>query len=95
MTRTKALKLRDVLDYLFKLAKDQYHFAAIRQSYPTIPDSEWEVCLYGNTRHSSFLPELGTLATALDAIISDIIIATGEYDAGTTNPDIRTCIILR
>lgn len=95
MTHKKALEMRKLLDYLFTLGKTQYHFVAIRKSYPNDPQSDWEVCLYGGTKHSSFLLELGTLATALDAIVPDFHTYAGTYDAGTTSNDNRMCFIIK
>lgn len=87
--------MRNLFNYLFTLGKEQYHFVAIRKSYPNDPKSDWEICLYGGTKHSSFLLELGTLATALDVIVPDFHIFVGIYDAGTTSADTRECIIIR
>lgn len=95
MTHTKALELRDILNYLFTLGNNQYYFVAIRKTYPTIDSSEWEVCLYGGVKDSSFLIDLGTLAKAIDSIVPQFRAYVGTYDAGTTSEDLRTCFIIR
>ena len=95
MTHKRALELRNLLNYLFTLGKTQYHFVAIRKQDENDRQSGWEVCIYGGTKCSSFLLELGTLATALDAIVPDFHTYAGTYNAGTTSTDNRMCFIIK
>lgn len=95
MTHSKALKLREFLDYLFTQGNNQYYFVAIRKTYPDIESSDWEVCMYGWLKDSSFLIDLGTLAKAIDSIVSEYHAYVGTYNAGTKLEDFRTCMILR
>ena len=95
MTHERALEMRILFNYLFTLGTEQYYFVAIRKPLSDDPKTDWEVCLYGGTKHSSFLLELGTLATALDVIVPSFHTSMGVYDAGTTSTDERECIIIR
>lgn len=94
MTHELALKLRDTFHVLFTMSEPQVYFVAIRKTYPRLDDDNWEVCLYGATNLSSFLLPLGTLAHTLDRMIPELIAGIDTYDAGTTEPDKRTCITL-
>lgn len=94
MTHELALKLRNTFDAIFKMSEPQVYFVAIRKTYPRLDDDNWEVCLYGHTNLSSFLLPLGTLAHTLDRMIPELLAGIATYDAGTTEPDKRTCITL-
>lgn len=95
MTRNDALKIRSFLTWLFNMDEEPYLHAAIAKTYSLIDLDDWSVFIYGNHLESSFLIEAATLCNALDNIVSSFRTSIGQYDAGTTEPDIRCAVILR
>lgn len=94
MTQDLALKMRNLLQTIFdKNETDCYH-CAIRKTYSQLDDDDYTLCLYGNIDHSLFLVELATLAHALETLCTPLHAGVSEYDRGTTESDMVTCITL-
>lgn len=94
MTHELALKMRNTFHALFTLSEPQVYFVAIRKTYPKLDDEDWEVCLYGKYSQSVFLLPLATLGHTIDRMIPELHAGIDNYDAGTTEKDIRACITL-
>lgn len=94
MTHELALQLRNTFHAIFTLTEPQVYFAAIRKTYPNLDDDDWELCLYGKHSQSVFLLPLATLGHTLDSMIPELIAGIDNYDAGTTEEDLRACITL-
>lgn len=94
MTKLLALQIRNTLDAIFSMNGANYRHVAIKPLYPDTNNKEWGVYMYANTCHSSFLADMATLAKGLESCSSDLACRIDEYDAGTTEPDIRTAVLL-
>lgn len=94
MTHTEALKYRDVLDWLFNQSEPITLHVAIRKTYPSLDQDDWTVYVFANHKNSLFLLDAARLLSIIADICTSYHASTGEYDAGTTEPDIRTAITL-
>ena len=94
MTHTEALKYRDVLDWLFNQSEPITLHVAIGKTYPSLDCDEWTVYVFSDHKNSTFLLDAARLLSIIADINNSYIASTGEYDAGTTETDIRTAITL-
>lgn len=94
MTHTAALKYRDVLDWLFNQSEPITLHVAIGKTYPALDCDEWTVYVFADHKNSTFLLDAARLLSIIADINHSYHASTGEYDAGTTETDIRTAITL-
>lgn len=94
MTHTEALKYRDVLDWLFNQSEPITLHVAIGKTYPALDCDEWTVYVFADHKNSTFLLDAARLLSIIADINNSYHASTGEYDAGTTSPDVRTAITL-
>ena len=94
MTHTEALKYRDVLDWLFNQSEPITLHVAIGKTYPALDFDEWTVYVFADHKNSTFLLDAARLLSTIADINNRCHASTGEYDAGTTSPDVRTAITL-
>ena len=94
MTHTEALKYRDVLDWLLNQSEPITLHVAIGKTYPALDCDEWTVYVFADHKNSTFLLDAARLLSIIADINNSYHASTGEYDAGTTSPDVRTAITL-
>ena len=94
MTHTEALKYRDVLDWLFNQSEPITLHVAIGKTYPALDCDEWTVYVFADHKNSTFLLDAARLLSIIAYINNSFQASTGEYDAGTTETDIRIAITL-
>lgn len=86
--------MRNLLQTLFDENETDAYYCAIRKTYPSLDDEDYTLCLYGNIKHSLFLVNLAALANAMECICTKMHAGVSEYDRGTTESNIVTCITL-
>ena len=94
MTQQQALKYRNVLAWLFNQSEPITLHVAIEKTFSTLDVDEWTVYVYANHKNSCFLLDAARLLSVISDISNGYTASTGQYDAGTTEPDIRTAITL-
>lgn len=94
MKHIVALKYRNVLHWLFNQSEPITLHVAIGKTYPALDCDEWTVYVFADHKNSTFLLDAARLLSIIADICTSCHASTGEYDAGTTETDIRTAITL-
>lgn len=94
MTKNDAIKVRDFLTWVTSANDFYYYFFAARPRYKCIPNSDWEVCMYGPTSESSSLIRLAELASSLEWLRHEWSASVSSYNAATNGKDNRMCITI-
>lgn len=94
MKHSEALKYRNVLHWLFNQSEPITLHVAIGKTYPALDCDDWMVYVFADHKNSVFLLDAARLLSIIADISTSYHASTGEYDAGTTESDIRTAITL-